>query len=71
LSIERRCEFCWLWAQCHGPCPWEIAGADGSFPRPHRYCEVLKRGIERAAYAYVRKQERDSGKGRVQWNRMS
>lgn len=55
-SIAHDCESCWLWAQCKGPCPWEIAGADGSFRRPQRNCDLMKGYAESSAYFYVRKQ---------------
>lgn len=55
-SIAHGCESCWMWAQCKGPCPWEIAGADGSFHKPHRHCDLVKRYAESSAYVYARKQ---------------
>lgn len=55
-SIAHGCESCWLWAQCHGPCPWEIAGADGRFHQPHRHCNQVKIYTENSAYVYARKQ---------------
>ncbi|MBI5821379.1 MAG: radical SAM protein [Verrucomicrobia bacterium] len=55
-SIDHHCESCWLWMQCKGPCPWEISRADGSFCKPHRHCDLVKRYAESAAYVYARKQ---------------
>ena len=52
------CTSCWLWTQCHGPCPWEMAQADGSFRMPDRYCEHAQAYGERAAYFYDQKQTR-------------
>lgn len=58
-SIEKKCEACWLWAQCHGPCPWEIASTDGTFRSPDECCELTKNYIERGAYVYAKSKEID------------
>lgn len=60
-SIAEGCQSCWAWAQCKGPCPWEIAGADGSFQRPHRNCDVVRRTTERGAYFHALKGEKLAG----------
>lgn len=54
-TIADGCESCWMWAQCKGPCPWEIARADGSFRQP-RYCDQMREYSGHAAYVYIRKQ---------------
>jgi len=52
-AIAKDCQSCWLWAQCHGPCPWEIAQGDGSFCSPRsRHCNVMEEYAKRAAYVY-------------------
>jgi len=55
-AVAPSCQFCWMWAQCKGPCPWEIAQADGSFCGP-RHCDKIKQYIERSVYI---KNKRDS-----------
>jgi uncharacterized protein len=55
-SVAKDCESCWLWAQCHGPCPWEIAQADGSFSKPQKHCNLMQEYAKRAAYIYFKKQ---------------
>jgi uncharacterized protein len=55
-SIAKDCQSCWMWAQCHGPCPWEIAGADGSFSKPHSHCDLMGEYAKRAAYVYFKSQ---------------
>jgi uncharacterized protein len=53
-TIAGPCESCWMWTQCHGPCPWEIAKADGTFHNP-RYCEHARSYFGFAAYVYAQK----------------
>jgi radical SAM protein with 4Fe4S-binding SPASM domain len=53
-AVAGDCESCWVWAQCKGPCPWEIAQSDGVFHRP-RHCEIMKRYFERSAYFHSKK----------------
>jgi len=61
-SIASVCESCWLWAQCRGPCPWDIAQADGTFSKPHRHCDLMKEYVKRAAYVYFQMQKLGKGK---------
>ena len=49
LAVAQDCESCWMWAQCKGPCPWEIAQADGSFCGP-KHCDKAGQYIERSIY---------------------
>jgi len=49
-SVAKNCEVCWLWAQCRGPCPWEIARIDGSFGEPARHCNTMQEYAAKAAY---------------------
>ena len=60
-SIADSCESCWMWIKCKGPCPWEIAQADGTFHSPN-FCEQMEEYAGLAAYVYVRKQQMDSDK---------
>jgi radical SAM protein with 4Fe4S-binding SPASM domain len=57
-SVAKSCEACWLWAQCRGPCPWEIARNDGSFGEPTRHCNTMQDYAAKAAYVYFKKQTR-------------
>lgn len=59
-SVADHCESCWIWLQCKGPCPWEIAQADGSFSSP-RHCEHIKRGLSESAYVYSENVVRNKG----------
>ena len=54
--IAKKCESCWLWAQCKGPCPWEIARADGTFREP-QHCNLIEKHIMRSAYVNHEKQK--------------
>lgn len=51
-----QCSACWLWAQCHGPCPWEMAQADGTFRIPETHCQHVRSYACRGAYFYDKKQ---------------
>lgn len=61
-AIACDCETCWAWGQCRGPCPWDVARADGTFSLSPTHCDSVKRYIELAAYVYARKKGLD-GKG--------
>jgi len=52
--VAVKCELCWLWAQCKGPCPWEIAQADGSFRLGKRHCEQVEKYVMQGAWFYAR-----------------
>ncbi len=54
-AVSAHCESCWIWTQCKGPCPWEIAQADGTFSPP-RHCEFIKVHAAVSAYVYSRKE---------------
>ena len=56
-SIAIGCESCWLWSQCHGPCPWEIAQPNGTFSNPHKHCNLIRDYAKRAAYVYFQMQK--------------
>ncbi len=53
-TIAEDCQSCWMWAQCKGPCPWEIARGDGTFRKPER-CGTIAKYIERSAYVDYKK----------------
>jgi radical SAM protein with 4Fe4S-binding SPASM domain len=57
-TIAPACESCWLWTQCKGPCPWEIANADGTFKTPGASCRHMEKYVERAAYFHFTQLER-------------
>lgn len=61
-AITSQCESCNLWMQCGGPCPWEIAAADGTFQNLGKYCSLSEKFIERSAYVYACKQNIKSHK---------
>jgi uncharacterized protein len=62
-AISRSCRSCWAWAQCKGPCPWEVAGADGGFRAPSEdYCDLARRSLERSAYFHVRRKEEEAAR---------
>lgn len=54
--ISSDCESCWVYAQCHGPCPWVMARPDGSFRMPREHCNQVKGYAQRSVYFYDRKQ---------------
>jgi len=50
-AIEARCGGCWARPLCAGPCPYEIANADGTFRAPRDFrCDQRRRFFERAAH---------------------
>lgn len=53
--ISSDCESCWVYAQCHGPCPWVMARPDGSFRMPNGDCDQVKGYAQRSAFFYDRK----------------
>lgn len=48
--IESACAQCPLYRLCGGPCPWEIAGSDGTFRMNGRLCEETKRWVAQGAW---------------------
>jgi len=56
-SIQDRCQSCWMYGECRGPCPWEIAKADGSFKLTERMCQHTQQFLERAALLFSMKQK--------------
>ena len=53
-AISQKCQKCWAWPVCQGPCSWELIDSDGSFHDTPRYCSGQKRHCELAAYLYHR-----------------
>lgn len=64
-SIAEHCENCWMWAQCHGPCPWEIAQADGSFKINPKGCEQLEDYFASACYVLFKKMDLSATDARI------
>lgn len=63
-SISGQCDSCWLWRSCGGPCPWEIAQADGNFNMKLKYCDDIEEHFKLASYIFVKKQEQTTRKGK-------
>ncbi len=59
------CQSCWMWAECRGPCPWEIARADGSFQMNGRTCQHVQQFFERATLLLSRRRKQ-MGAGTMQ-----
>ncbi len=53
--IESHCEKCWMWAQCHGPCPWEIAQSDGTFKFHANDCRKTEEYLSAACHVLFEK----------------
>lgn len=45
-ATRAACGACWAQRICAGPCPWEIARADGTFTAPGRVCRETRTWIE-------------------------
>ena len=48
--VNETCTNCWAYPLCKGPCPWEIAKADGSFLINVQMCDEVKTWIKQSAY---------------------
>lgn len=48
--VKENCFDCWAYPLCHGPCPWEVARADGTFSLDERNCEETKCWIMQGAW---------------------
>lgn len=59
--IKSKCGKCWAYPLCHGPCIWECAQNDGTFKFSSKYCDFMKKNIERSAYLYFGTQKRLDG----------
>lgn len=47
---RKHCFSCWAYQFCKGPCPWEVAHADGSFIINERNCDEAKHWIMQGAW---------------------
>lgn len=47
---RKHCFSCWAYQFCKGPCPWEVARADGSFIINERNCDEAKHWIMQGAW---------------------
>lgn len=54
-AVSGKCDTCWAWTQCKGPCPWEMANSDGSFKSP-KDCKYMERFLGAASYVLFNKQ---------------
>lgn len=48
--VTADCVKCWAYPLCKGPCPWEIAQADGTFLLSMNRCEEVKTWIKQSAW---------------------
>ncbi len=48
--VRSHCFGCWAYPYCKGPCPWEVARADGTFALSERNCAETKRWIMQGAW---------------------
>lgn len=48
--MKEKCSQCWAYRFCGGPCPWEVAKADGTFAMDDRRCEALRSWIEQGVW---------------------
>ena len=63
-AVEPVCSKCWAYRICGGPCPWEVARADGTFaPPPPRLCEETRAWIRQGAYYLHKAGEAGANKG--------
>lgn len=57
-AVAPKCQTCWLWAQCKGPCPWELANGDGTFREP-QHCSLVEEYVKSGAYMCACKKQID------------
>ena len=48
--MKRPCASCWAYRACQGPCPWEIAHADGTFRWDEKLCRETCKWIQHGVY---------------------
>jgi len=53
-AVAPACASCWLWTQCKGPCPWEIALEDGTFALEKNHCVQVEKHVQQAAVFYAK-----------------
>ena len=44
------CASCWAYRVCQGPCPWEIARADGTFELDEKLCRETCKWVQHGVY---------------------
>jgi len=49
-AMKGTCGDCWAYRICGGPCPWEIARADGTFRMSTRHCEDTCAWVRQGVY---------------------
>ncbi len=49
-AMKGMCGDCWAYRICGGPCPWEIARADGTFRMSTRHCEDTCAWVRQGVY---------------------
>ena len=49
-AMKRACGRCWAYRVCGGPCPWEIARADGTFKMNGRLCKDTRAWVRQGVY---------------------
>lgn len=48
--VKENCFGCWAYQICHGPCPWEVARADGTFMLNKHHCEETMTWAKQGAW---------------------
>ena len=51
-AMKGTCGGCWAYRVCGGPCPWEIARADGTFRMTTRLCEDTCAWVKQGVYYF-------------------
>ena len=51
-AMKETCGGCWAYRVCGGPCPWEIARADGTFGMSTRLCEDTCAWVRQGVYYF-------------------
>ena len=49
-ATRKTCAGCWAYRVCGGPCPWEVARADGTFEMTPRLCKDTCAWIQQGVY---------------------
>ena len=64
--MKETCGACWASRICGGPCPWEIAKADGTFEMFPRLCDETRDWICHGAYYFEKTGKSNNPKGEKQ-----
>ena len=63
-AVREKCSGCWALGVCGGPCPWEVARADGTFaPQDELLCGETRAWARQGAYYFHTVGEFDRNKG--------